>query len=367
MNQTKNQYSGSVIVVGASLSGLMTAIALARESIQVTVLEKVGSGRRKGAGLQVDAAGILATGTERLLRDLASGGRRSIQLWLSIESRLRKEAEADFRIEIRYDTRVEKVQQDDTSAWAETNLGEIIRADILIGADGHNSLVRHHVSPDNAKAIFAGYMVWIASTSEEDLPEHMHLGYSHPEVTMLDSLNGFLFGSIIAPLDGSNNRQIGCTWYDNSRNDLLRTLGCVEGDVVIHSLKGQDIPEGTLMELSTYVSSRWDDPWKSAMLHALQTRTITGTPIKEYVPDALAKGRIALIGDAAHVPAPITASGFNASLQDAVVLGKSIAKGIKGDAAKEALKNYESQRLKSVRKMVQSGKSYSRSFGLSAE
>lgn len=359
--------NGSAIVVGASLSGLMTAIALAREGIQVTVLEKANSGHRSGAGLQVDAAGILATGTERLLRNLASGGRRSIQLWSSIESRLRQEVEQDSRINIRYETRVDTIEQDESSAWVVTDAEELIRGDLLIGADGHHSLVRLHVDPDNPEATFAGYMVWIASTNEDDLPEQLRPGYGHPEVTMLDSQGGFLFGSIIAPADGLGNRRIGCTWYDNSRNDLLRTLGCVEGNVVHHSLKGHDIPQETIEEIAAIVSARWDEPWKSAMLHALQTRTIAGTPIKEYVPDVLVKGRVALIGDAAHVPAPITASGFNASLQDAVELGKCVAEGIKGDAGLKALTTYELRRLHTVRNMVQSGMAYSLSFGLARE
>lgn len=363
-NSKKDASNGTAIVVGASLSGLMTGIALARIGVQVTLLEKVGSGHRSGAGLQVDAAGFNVTGTERLLRNLASGGRRSIQLWSSIESRLRNEVIGDSRIELRYDTRVEDVGQDGSKAWVVTSEGEKIQGDILIGADGHNSMVRRHVAPDNQEATFAGYMVWIASTEEEELPPHMRPGYNHPEVTMLNSLNGFLFGSIIDPGDGSGNRRIGCTWYDNSRNELLRRLGCVEGNVVNHSLKGSDIPQKTIDELAAQVSARWEEPWKSAMLHALQHRNLTGTPIKEYVPTQLVRGRIALIGDAAHVPAPITASGFNASLQDAVDLGKCVSKGIEGNAAVNALKSYESLRLKKVRKMVQSGQSYNRSFGL---
>lgn len=362
-----DQYNGSAVVIGASLSGLMTGIALAKEGLTVTILEKVVDGPRSGAGLQVDAAGFTSKGTERLLRNLASGGKRSIQLWTSIESRLRKEVESDARIDLRYDSRVEVMEQNETAAWVITDRDEKFQGDIVIGADGHHSKVRKIVAPDNPNAIFAGYMVWIASTNEMDLTEHLRPGYNHPEVTMLNSSSGFLFGSIIESADSSEERRIGCTWYDNARNDVLRRLGCVEGNIVHHSLKGADIPDDTLDELARQVRSRWEEPWKSAMLHALETREITGTPIKEYVPSRLANGRVALIGDAAHVPAPITASGFNASLQDAVDLAKCVSKGIQGSDAEKALKKYESIRLNSVRKMVQSGKSYSRSFGLSGD
>ncbi|NER40423.1 hypothetical protein G3M54_03405 [Bacillus megaterium NBRC 15308 = ATCC 14581] len=75
------------------------------------------------------------------------------------------------------------------------------------------------------------------------------------------------------------------------------------------------------------------------------------------------KGRIAIVGDTAHVVTPLTASGFNASLQDAATLADCVAKEIKGTVAAEALLEYESRRLKDVRQIVQSGQSFSRSFG----
>ena len=90
----------------------------------------------------------------------------------------------------------------------------------------------------------------------------------------------------------------------------------------------------------------------AAILHSIETRNLTGTPIAEYVPDKLVKGRIALVGDAAHVPTPLTASGFNASLQDAAALADSVAKGIQGTAAAEVLLEFESQRLKIARQVV---------------
>lgn len=226
-------------------------------------------------------------------------------------------------------------------------------------------MVRRYVAPDKPDATFAGYMVWLASTDENNLPEELRPSPHQPEVQFLNSFNGFLIGSIIDVGTESNrgNPRIGCTWYDNSRNDLLRRLGCIEGDVVHHSLTASDLPEKTRNELTRQVSANWPEPWASAMLHALQTGNITGTPIKEYIPERLVKGRIALVGDAAHVPAPITASGFNASLKDAAELGICVTKGIKGRAATRALEKYESSRLNKVRQMVASGQWYSQSFG----
>ena len=362
LNSSDKAYKGKAIIVGASLSGLMTGISLAREGMQVTIVEKTKEGERTGAGLQVDGNSFNQNATAKLLRELASGGKSSIQLWTSIEYRLRTEAKAQPGIEILYDQRVKEIGQDEDSAWLMIDDGETILGDILIGADGHYSMVRGHIAPHKPDAKFAGYMVWISSIDEEELPVEQRPDPNLPQVSMLGSFNGFLFGSIMD--QGENNsRRIGCTWYDNTHNDVLREFGCVEGTIVHHSLNGIDIPEGILQQLVDKAAVRWPKPWSYAILHAIKTRNIIGIPIKEYIPDYLVKDRIALIGDAAHVPAPITASGFNASLDDAVELGKSVAKGVQGKAGIKALKKYESGRLKIARRMVQSGNSFSQSFG----
>lgn len=362
LNMFANTEKGKAVIVGASLSGLMTGISLAREGIQVKIVEKTKEGERTGAGLQVDGDSFSQNATAKLLRRLASGGKSSIQLWTSIESRLRTEAKSQPEIEILYDQRVKEVGQDEECAWAVTDYGEKVSGDIVIGADGHYSMVRRHIAPHKPDAEFAGYIVWISSIDEDELPIEQRPGAHVPQVSMFGSYNGFMFGSVMDQVD-KNSRRIGCTWYDNSHNAVLRKLGCVEGNVVHHSLNGEDIPTNTLQQLISRASAIWTEPWSFAMLHALKTRSIIGIPIKEYIPDYLVKGRIAIIGDAAHVPAPITASGFNASLDDAVELGKCVAKGIQGEAGRKALQKYESNRLKKVRRIVQSGNSFSRSFG----
>ncbi|MDY0410098.1 NAD(P)/FAD-dependent oxidoreductase [Virgibacillus soli] len=357
----------SAVVVGASLSGLMTGIALAREGLHVTIIEKAEEERPSGGGLRVDGGMFDRSKTARLLKRLASNGKSSVQLWSSIEYRMRMEAKADPRIELRYQTRVQSIDQDANSAWVVTDKGETIQGDILIGADGHRSLVRRHVAPHHPDATFAGYVVWLSSINENNLPEDIRPTHKESGVTMMHGANGFMFGSI-TDIDngtsGSGSRRVGTTWYDRSRNDMLRSLGCVRGSVVHHSLKGPDIPVEILDELAAEAKVTWSEPWLSAALHGIESRTIIGIPIKEYVPDLLVKGRVAIVGDAAHAPAPITASGFNESLQDAATLGKCVAKGIRGNAAIDSLAEYESLRLNKVRRMVQSGQSMSQYFGL---
>ena len=81
------------------------------------------------------------------------------------------------------------------------------------------------------------------------------------------------------------------------------------------------------------------------------------------MPVKLTHGRLALVGDAAHVPSPITTSGFNDSLIDAVVLGECLSEGLQGSKAIDGLKKYELLRLKKMQDMVESGRLFSKSFG----
>lgn len=366
ITESIKEENGSAIIVGASLSGLMTGIALAREGLHVTILERASEERRSGAGLQVDSGELDRTKTARLLRKLASGGMKSGEAWTSIEFRLRKEAKADPRIDLRYDTRIQSVNQDKDSAWVVTDKGETFRGDILIGADGHRSTVRGHVAPHKPNATFAGYMIWVAIVDEKDISKEHRPSFYAPRFVMPDGIGDFLLGSIVGAEDGSyefGNRRLGWAWYDNTQNDLLRRLGCVEGTVVRHSLNGPDIPEQTLQNLTDKASVRWDQPWLAAILQSIQTRNLTGIPIAEYVPDTLVRGRIALVGDAAHVLTPLTAKGFNSSLEDAAILAECVSKAMQGTALADALLEYESRRLNNVRQMVQSGQSFSLSFG----
>ncbi|MDQ1623198.1 MAG: hypothetical protein QOH19_1616 [Actinomycetota bacterium] len=84
-------------------------------------------------------------------------------------------------------------------------------------------------------------------------------------------------------------------------------------------------PESTFQGLVGEARPEFPAPWRDAILDCIDRPAVIGTPIAEYVPDKLVKGRVALVGDASHVPAPMTGSGFGASLHDAGTLAAAIA------------------------------------------
>ncbi|MDX2740713.1 FAD-dependent monooxygenase [Streptomyces caniscabiei] len=364
----RDERQGAAIVVGASLAGLMTALALSHAGVDVTMLERSGAAprARKGAALGGVSAGLLSriTGSRHSqggsapLSSVAPG----VQSWMAVHARLRAAVDADPYIELRPHTIVRSVDQDADSAWVITSEQQTFRGDVVIGADGHGSVVRLGVAPDKPDATFAGYLIWLGLTNESSLASSRRLPR---DVDILSGGQDCLLGYPLPGPDGSvapGSRQVGWAWYDASHNDLLRETGSVVGNVVRRSLTSADIPEVTFRELADKAKDLWPSPWREAILDCIERRAVIGTPIAEYVPDKLVNGRLALVGDAAHVPTPMTGSGFSASLHDAEAVAEAVAVGVRESTVAQALTGYERKRLGNVRGMVQAGQHFSRSF-----
>ncbi|MFL0360600.1 FAD-dependent oxidoreductase [Curtobacterium flaccumfaciens] len=131
--------SGSAVVVGGSLAGLLTSLALASAEWKVTVLDRTVRHGIQGAFLRA-ARGRRRTmlrfdGIESpSLREIASGGAdQPVEPWSRIHGRLRAAAVAEPLIDLRDGAAVREIGQRDDLAWAETSTGERFTADVLIG------------------------------------------------------------------------------------------------------------------------------------------------------------------------------------------------------------------------------------------
>ena len=355
---TAHNSPGTALVVGASLAGLMTALTISRIRVHVTLLERSDDTGRTGAALHVQD-GLLEriTGlpTSHVPQPLAPG----IQTWFAVHGALRAAIAASPLIDLRQNTAVRKVGQDAQSAWVITSERERVTADIVIGADGHRSTVRRHIAPEHADATFAGYVIWIGIAEETAIGARRW----PRDVAFLGDNDNTLLGYPLPGADGSlapGSRRLGWAWYDSSRNGLLRSTGSIDGSVVRHSLMPAGIPNATYRELASQARELFPTPWNNAILDSIKRRAVIGTPVAEYVPTRLAQGRVAIVGDAAHVPTPMTGSGFAESLYDAEALADAVAEA---GCTATALIDYEGARLRSARNLVQSGQGFSRSFG----
>lgn len=354
-----------VLIVGGSLAGLLAAHTLAEAGIASTVLERTGASPRNGAALAVDEHQLVeALGSQRAYAALGDAPARNASLmpmsWTQLHHGLTAHAHRDPLITIRHHASVTTVAQDESAAWAVLADGTSLSARVLVGADGYRSIVRRAVAPHHPDAAFAGYTLWVGVADVDDLPA----GLSWPRSLDIRSAGPhYLLGYPLRPDATTAGRRLGWAWYDATRNDLFRRAGSVTGGVVQRSLRPSDIPSEVYASLAREARRYWPAPWRDAILNSIERRDVTATPIAEYVPDQVVNGRMVLVGDAAHVPTPMTGSGFATSIDDAVALAEELRPSIP-DGVTTALVRYEERRLEPARELVQSGQGFSRSFAL---
>ncbi|WP_018296784.1 FAD-dependent monooxygenase [Corynebacterium lubricantis] len=356
------------IIVGGSLAGLVAALALARTGASITVVERA-SRHRTGAALTTSPSELTRVlGPElgaKVAGKLAEPGRRlsgsqSI-VWHDLRAALVDAVHESENVTLREGIEVTRIDEGETSVSVELESGVILEADLVIGADGHRSIVRHVVAPDRPNAEFAGYLLWVGIAEERDL--NLSGGWPHG-FDIISAGPEILLGYPLPSPKGSlekGQRRLGFAWYDAGHNQLLRQAGAVRDGVVRHSMKPEDIPEEIYQKLARKSQRRWPDPWRAAIEDCVRRRDITATPIAEYVPERLVSSRCALVGNAAHVPTPMTGRGFAVSVDDAVALAEVLASTTPNEIP-AALLEYEKDRLGSARNLVQSGQSFSRSF-----
>jgi 2-polyprenyl-6-methoxyphenol hydroxylase-like FAD-dependent oxidoreductase len=350
---------GSILVVGGSLSGLSAALALARRGAAATVLERSVGEPPGGAGMGVDLD-LLRDAVGADPRDLpprvpvVTGNRYSTS-WAALRTWLWTMAKHSASITLREGVTVTGAAQRPDRAWVTDDQGGRHLADLVVGADGYRSVVRSAVAPQHPHARFAGYVLWRGLVAEESLARNT--SWPDGQVRVMHTNRYRLVAYPVPGSDGSltpGHRQISWAWYDPDRRDLFSRLGCLDGDHVVATLTGERIPSPVVEELIDLARACWPRPWREAIATSLQARRAFATPVAEYLPERLANGRIAILGDAAHVASPMTGRGFTTALHDVVALGGALSDGITDEQGELALSQYERSRLHAARELVQS-------------
>lgn len=308
-----------VVVVGGGIGGLTTALALLRHGIEPIVLERAPQLTEVGAGIQIAANGTIVLrelGLEPALASIAtvpagfdylelSTGRRLYYAPLGEEAAARYGAllynvhRADLvgllakalpPDVIRLGAECASVSQDDEGAWVTLQNGEVIRGDVVIGADGIHSAVRTALRGPEEKQ-FANILMW-RSLIPADRLEGLNL-----------------------PVAGNNwfgiGRNIVSYWV---RKDLYSVLASVPATEVSRESWTQAGDVGQLRRVFEGC-----EPTVQKMLEAVDSTFITGMYHRDPI-ENWSTGRIGLLGDAAHAMVPYLAQGACQSIEDAWVL-----------------------------------------------
>lgn len=167
-------------------------------------------------------------------------------------------------------------------------------------------------------------------------------------------------------VDGSvqaGERQISFAWYDVHRDGLLRETGCLSADgQVLGTLAGKSIDDALRLELLNIAHRTWPEPWRAIVEYAIGNPLLFGTPICEYYPNRLIQGRVALLGDAAHVASPMTGRGFSTGVEDAEALARAFRTRSRKLTDLNALALYERERLPAAQALARSSQRVSAEY-----
>jgi 2-polyprenyl-6-methoxyphenol hydroxylase-like FAD-dependent oxidoreductase len=191
--------------------------------------------------------------------------------------------------------------------------------DLLIGADGIDSVVRGALLGEAAPR-YSGYAGWRA-VADLDLPE----------------LRGI----------------VSETWGPRDRFGLVPI-----GAGRLYWFVSESVPHGSRPHarpkeefLRRFAS--WHDPIPR-VVEATPEDALSRTfvydlrPLREW-----GRGRVTLLGDAAHAMAPNLSQGAAQSLEDAVVLGRELERG---DGVEAALRRYEARRRKRANGLIRASR-----------
>ncbi|WP_199537311.1 FAD-dependent monooxygenase [Spongiactinospora gelatinilytica] len=302
--------TGRVIVTGGGIGGLAAAVALHRIGWQATVLERAPEPREIGAGMSqapnamraLDALGVgeqsraagvpTYSATNLRLPDgrhlqRARPGEATPLLAFHRADLHRVLLEAVPAGWVRTGVQVTGVRQDDRAVTVTWNGGEAT-ADLVIGADGIHSTVRRLLWPDVPAPRFLGRTAWLGVTGATDLPGSITMG------------PGAYF--LIHPLGGGR-----AYWAYVTTSPRPGVRYDDEKAEAAHRLRGWHDPIPALIAATP----------KEAVIH-VDIRDLD--PLPSYV-----RGRVALLGDAAHAMSPDRGQGAGQSIEDAAVLAAALA------------------------------------------
>lgn len=317
-----------ILIAGAGIGGLTTAVALAQRGVNVEVLERANKLSEIGAGLQLSpnamhvmAALGLAPAIEALafepeagvLRDYKTGtpllttpmkdaylspyGQKYLHIHRADLLGILDGAARSLDVKVHLGKDITGFEQDEKSITALTGK-ELHSADYLIGADGINSAVRSAMHGEDAPH-FRGQVAWRGLVPSDALPPG----------TIPPAANNWL---------GPGKHFVS---YYVRGGKLINFVAVEERGVWTDESWSKP---GNMDTLRTAFAD-WD-PRISALLEACETCYLWGLFDRPPLP-RWTDGRAVLMGDAAHPMLPFMAQGAAMAIEDAWVLADTIAKG----------------------------------------
>uniref|UniRef100_A0A7N0ZZX8 FAD-binding domain-containing protein n=1 Tax=Kalanchoe fedtschenkoi TaxID=63787 RepID=A0A7N0ZZX8_KALFE len=326
-----------VVIVGAGISGLATALGLHRLGVRSLVLE--GSDQLRAAGFALslwgngwralDALGIgeslrrmhmqlakyeatsLTTGQSTGELPLKASGKHGEQEVRCVNRKVLLEALAKELPQgtIRYSSKLVHFEESGHRKLVHLADGTVVKAKILVGCDGVNSVV--------AK--------W--------------LGLSKPAYTGRCAIRGFAIFE--------NEHGYGLKFLQYLGEGIRAGMICCDEKSVYWFLTYTPSSQTSWMEQDTklikqYVTDQLlsaDEKMKTVIQNTLPENIISN-PLRyrypwEFFTRSVSKGNVCVAGDAFHPMQPVVGQGGSSAVEDSVILAKCISEALKGTGVDE--------------------------------
>jgi salicylate hydroxylase len=337
-----------VIIAGAGVAGLVTALSLHQRGVTFHLYEQVAQLAEVGAGLQLSPNGtrvLIDLGLEASMREVVCEAERkevrhglSGQTWklFDLGQDCRDRFGSPYWFVHRGDLQQvlfralrERACESITvgvGVHGFTPLGDHVQvqlsdgrsvlASAVLGCDGVHSRLRNAMVPDDPVQ-FTGLMAWRGLVPMQTLPPHLRVTQTHA---------------------------IGTNWvgpgahvitYPLRRAQLMNVVGIIERDDWHHESWNQTGSHDELLadfaawhaDVHSLMRSI-EQPFKWALLGR--------PPLRQHT-----QGRMALMGDAAHPTLPFLAQGANMAIEDGAIMARCLCEA----PVVQALLTYEQARL----------------------
>ncbi|OOQ86812.1 FAD binding domain protein [Penicillium brasilianum] len=347
-----------VLIIGAGIGGLTAAIALRQQGHRVELFERSRFANEIGAAIHlspnanavlqrlgVDATKFGANECE-LLREYTPAGEpvNAIAVkqhagmwrhrWLLVHRAhfhegLKTAAQASGKGEPAVlHTASKVVDVDPHNATVTLENGDVIKGDVLIGADGVHSLTRTKLTED-IKPVSSGknaFRFLITRQQALDDPETNSIAQDFGAVDMWDS----------------DDRRV--VIYPCSNNELLNFV-CIHPDSITTIDAGGDSYNQQIGKEALLEVYKDFNPQVRKLLEKADPQTLKLWPLLDMPTlPTWVNDRLAVLGDAVHPFLPYRASGGAMAIEDAVSLSVMLPQGITAAEVPERLKIYEKAR-----------------------
>lgn len=336
-----------ILIIGGGFSGMAAAISLQRAGHAVSLAEIDPEWRSYGAGISLGGATLRAFRQLGVLEDFLQQGSAcdGVQIQMvngqplatlptpslagpgvpggggimrPVLARILAKATRAAGVDVHLGVTFESIRQDAEGVEVTLTDGQSTRCDLVVGADGLYSKVREAVFPAAPKPKYSGQAVWravLARPPEVTGPTMWAGGKVKPGVNPVSKDEMYLFVTEHRP----TNEYVDPATFEAHLRSLLDEFSAP----LVQWVRGQ-IGTGSHIVYRPLEAMLMPQPWHS--------------------------GRVLLIGDAVHATTPHLASGACIGIEDGIVLGEEMSRGV---ALQEAIAAFEKRRWERCRMVVE--------------